>query len=211
MIVYLDGERIEPDRDTLRGAFESAIKQADASGRIVVEIHADGEPIPDEFIADPPESASGFTELRFVSAEPRSMVRTLLLDAADALDTVKSDQQSAAEAIQGGRLDDARKTLERAVGVWSAVITGVHQGSSMVGLDLESVSAGNPPMPYAQHVEQLENELRAVVRMISDEDWSSLSDSLEDELTELTERWRELLHALADRVPPASASDGPGT
>jgi len=200
LTAFLDGQPLELSRPTLLGAFERAVERAESAGRIVVEVQGDGSPLPEKMLAEPPDSDSGYSEVRFVSAEPRAMVRSILHDASDALDQLGDDQRQASEDIHAGRLDEARSGLERVTAVWQAVVMGVQHSAQLLDLDLNGVRVGDPPASFADHVGQLEGRLRELIAMLTNEDWSALADALEDEFVELAERWVGLLRALAERV-----------
>jgi hypothetical protein len=74
MQVLLDGESLRIDRPTLAAAMKSASDAARVRGRIIIEMKADGQRIPDELLARASEELTTVKVLSFASAEPRGLV-----------------------------------------------------------------------------------------------------------------------------------------
>jgi len=204
MDVYLDQQRITIERPTLRAAFDEAIRLSGEAGRVIVEIHADGEPLSGELLSNPPDEMLEAAELRFLTAEPRMMVREILMQAADALDQAQGDQQTAAEQIHKGDLDTARRLLEQAVSLWQMVLLAVQRGGELIEVDLLELEAVGPDGagagPVRNRVGKLGEDLTEIMRALENEDWSTLSDMLEDEMSSQCGLWRDTLRGLATTV-----------
>ena len=204
MDVYLDQQQLALERPTLRAAFDEAIRLSGEAGRVIVEIHADGEPLSAELLSNPPDEMLDAAELRFLTAEPRMMVREILMQAADALDQAQGDQQSAAEQIHKGDLDTARRLLEQSVSLWQMVLLAVQRGGELIEVDLlelEAVGAdGAGAGPVRDRVGKLGEDLTEIMRALENEDWSTLSDMLEDEMSSQCGLWRDTLRGIATTV-----------
>lgn len=206
MQVYLDGEQILSGRGTLRDIVESAITRAHDRGRVIIEVEADGSPVPGELLADPPDEPLEAGEIRFTSAEPRLMVRETLLQAVDALDHVERWQREAGGQISAGRLAEARESLEPALTTWRHVMLAIERSGTLLGIDVESVAAASGGRTVAEAVSELSDHLRELRRALEDQDVSMIADLLEDELNEQAHRWRNMLRALAEHVQREGAA-----
>lgn len=200
MQAFLDDVALELERPTILAAFQAAAESVAESGRVIVEASGDGAPLPEEYLGEPPDDAAGFAELRFVSAEPVAMVRSVLGDAVGALDEASADQQAAAESIQSGQLEAGREAFERVTALWQAVLLAVQRGAMLIDLDLMEVSLGEPPTPLIDEIETLGGVLGALIDQFSNEDWSAVADTIEIDLAELTDRWKGLLGELSARL-----------
>lgn len=203
MKVFLDEQQIEVERESLRAAMSAAIGIANGAGRVVIEVYADGEPLPSHLLDEPSDDPLSYGELRFTSAIPSVMVQQILLDAADALDRVREDQDSASAQIQAGQLADARRSLEQVVALWQLVVLAVQRGGALLDRDLTAIMAGDPPTPIKDRIGALRTDLEGLASALGDEDWSALSDNLEDEMGSRVEEWQAALKTMADEVAKA--------
>lgn len=185
MRVLLDDAPLLTDAGTLGEALDRGRAEAESRGRVIVEVLADGVPTPPEDLSDAAALArpSATGELRLVSADPRDLVATTFRDASAALMDLVETQQSLARRIQTGQSQQATQMLGEVFEVWDAVRQALEQGSAMVALDL------NEDEVVADLVASLSDRLRAVVRAVEANDWSSLADELEFDLCEQAERW----------------------
>lgn len=196
MRLYLDNEQIESAGQTLGEALRAGVAVAERRGRIVVEVQADGAAVPEGHLASPPGVAPYAEEIRLVSAEPRALVRTTLLEAADALDRCRAEQTRVAELLQVGKTVEAMDALSGIVGTWEAVRQAVQHGCTLLAVTPERAMAaegagGNP-------LSTLATLLGAAKRAIAVEDWTSLADVLAYDLADEAARWRTGLVSLAD-------------
>ncbi len=203
MKVFLDEQQIEVERPSLRAAMSAAIGLANGEGRVVIEVYADGEPLPSHLLDEPSDEPLSYAELRFASAIPSVMVQQILLDAADALDRVREDQESASAQIQAGQLSDARRSLEQVVSLWQLVVLAIQRGGALLDRDLTAIEAGDPPRPIADRIGTLRTDLEGLAAALGDEDWSALSDSLEDDMGAQVDDWQDALKIMADEVAKA--------
>ncbi len=218
MRVLLDEQVLDVAEPTIATALAAARDQAERKGRVIVEATLDGVPIPTEQLEAVPSSpASGGAsvqgEVRFVSAEPRALVKVTWHDVAEALRQAEQDQAKAAELLQMGKLEQAMGHLASSLGVWENVRQAVLNGAALVGIDLEAVviekdspqgeRAGGASMSVGERVAGLAGQLQHVKRHIQSQDWSSLADTLEYELTDEARLWQRVLTQMAEAIPPA--------
>lgn len=210
MKAFLDGAELKLPSPTLRVALSLARESAEASRRVIVEATIDGEPCRNDWLESPPETEMPNAEVRFVSAEPTSLVSTTFSELADVLLSAKTAQIEVCEDLRGGRYDKAFTQLEEIVGVWEMVRRGVEEGTRLVGLPLEHflVSAGTTPAGERDsrvelltgHVGRLVDLLADLKSAVQSKDWAGLADLLGHDLVDAADSWRRILKDMAATV-----------
>lgn len=210
MRVTLDGESVTVAEPTLRAALDAARDAAGQLGRVIVEAKADGRPVPDELLETPTDESIEGVELSFITAEPRALVQTTLLEIADVLGRTPDVQLKAAAAFQRGEQDEALEAMADALAVWDTVRRAVQEGPALLNIPLEQflVSAGTVPTGERDgraehilgHIGALSDLLSAVKRALQTKDWSTLADLLEADLNAAAVRWQRILRDMAAHI-----------
>lgn len=207
MRAYLDDAELPGPITSLAESIDAARQAAAARGRVVVEVSADGARVPDE-VLDRPEAAPAPASVQFITAEPRSMVRVALLDAAEALERARDDHAAIVAALDGAEIDAARSSLERVLEAWGMCVATVRDGGALLGMDLDApLDDGVSP---SAHVGSLMAVLIEIKRCVGVQDWAGLGDAVGCDLEAQARSWDAMLRALADRARPAGASHDPG-
>ncbi len=199
MRVFLDGEQIDVSPPTVAGAIDAARSRSEAAGRIIIEALADGAPLDDDVLGNPPHDAAGYQELRFTSTPPGPFIRVTVLDAAESLDQVKRDQAEAARAIQTGRRADAVEPLRRVLEGWALVRDVLDKSQQLCGLGAAEIDLPNGEKGQ-RLVDDLAEKLGEIRAAFQRDDWADAGDVLAYEMPEQADRWRSLLEAYAERV-----------
>ncbi len=202
--VYLDDEPLKVADARLGTALEAGVARARGRGRIVVEVLVDGSPAPASDIERPPERAPYAAEVRLVSAEPRSLVRTTLHDAADALEDAREAQAAAAERLQRGETADALGDLSRTISIWESVRRAMEDGAELIG----DGSGGAPDI--GPLLDGLAERLVEIRRALTAQDWSALADALAYDMEEQADVWWGALTAFADSLKATVPPEPPG-
>ncbi len=197
MRVYLDDTEIQIEHETLASAISAGTAASEAKGRIIVEVWADGAPAPDEDLATPPDASPYAEEIKLISAEPKALVRTVLLDVSDALTGTRDTQREAADHLQTGETGPALHRLGEALQTWETVRRAVDEGCAL--LDLPTTGDGAAGLDGAL-VNDLADKLTALRDALGREDWSVLSDLLAYDLDEHVDRWQAELQRLAAHI-----------
>lgn len=197
MRVFLDDAELTVPEPTLTAVLAAGSAASEARGRIVVEVWADGEPAPDEDLAQPPDRAPYAGEVRLITAEPRALVRSVLFDVADALEATRDTQRRAADLIQVGETGKGLHELGEALRSWDTVRRAVEEGAALLGM---SVNSDESSAIDGSLVEELGRTLTSVKQALSREDWALLSDLLMYDLEEQAQRWETELRRLAERI-----------
>ncbi|RMH14588.1 MAG: hypothetical protein D6695_00855 [Planctomycetota bacterium] len=201
MQVYLDDKLLAARPDSVADALEAGRVAAEAAGRLVIEVHADGHPIDQGMLDQPPADDAGISELRLVSTAPGPFIRTTLLDAVDLLGQIRVDQVEAVKLFHTGHIEEAFEPLQRALQSWAILRDVVDKGSTLGLIDVESVqvpSRSGQSEPGTGFISTLMEHLTEVKRSLEIQDFTALADVLEGGLEAEVGRWEEFLRAMAD-------------
>lgn len=217
MKAFLDGVQIELKTGSLAEAVRAGAALAESRGRIVIEASADGAPLTEERLSALPEDSDGVSELRLKSAEPGSMARVALLDAAEILERVTEHQEAAARKLHAGDIASAMQDVSAAVGIWQLVRDVFDKCCSVLRLDPAQMelavheARGGPDLRTVRVSEQTAELLNALGNLkdnLEAQDWPALADTLEYDLAEQAKDWVVLLRLLSDQVRAAADHGG---
>lgn len=210
MIAKLDGRDLTIDEPTLASALEAARAAALQAGRVIIEVELDGRPVPEDQLSTPGTSPMPNSEVRFMTAEPRALVRTTMLEIADIMPRLREEQQRAAEHLQRGQMQEAFDSLKEVLGVWDAVRRAVDEGPALLNIPLEQILVSKQGVPSNDrseqaelvigHVGRLSDVLSDVKTSLESQDWATLSDLLSGELDEAGARWEQILKDMAAHI-----------
>lgn len=193
MKLVIDGETISNEVDGIAAALDVARYKAAASGRLIVEVHADGQPA-GELLDDVPTDTAGVSELGVITADKSAFLSETLHDALDALDATLIHQNQAASQLDQGQVHDALASLQAVIGGWQSVRTVVAQSAALMGIELQDLGVGDTTAGEA--ITGLADDLVALRDAVNNEDWSALGDVLGYDLKERAESWRPLIKAM---------------
>ncbi len=202
MQTFLDNKQLSPDHATFAAALQAAADEAARTGRVIVEALLDGSAVADDILERPPHEPLG-SELRLISVEPRTLVRVTLMDAADALDTARQEQQRSAELIQSGKVEEALAPLSGAIQTWQAVRDAVEKSAALLRMPLDSIAlpgGASGTDTLIEMIGSLAGRLEEVKRSLAAEDWSALADVLAYDLGDQANRWKTVLVSLSDSL-----------
>lgn len=200
MNVYMDGERVPGTHADLATAMNASRSIAESRGRILIEVKADGQSVPDA-ILESPAAATGqvYGELHFQTAEPRQLVHSTLLGAVDLLEDIRAGQAAAAESFQTGETGQAFDQLQGVLTNWQIVQSVVTSGSQLLNLSLTDPANGGG-IAFDSLGSALSRELSAVRTSLAAQDHSAVADSLAFDLTSHVDSWSSALRAMASRI-----------
>lgn len=199
MRVLLDGNLMEVERGTLAAALSAAAADADARGRVIIDVLIDGVAATSESLANPSDTPGAVGEVVLTSADPGQLVRASLRDAADALDIAVERQRQAGELVQAGRVEQGLEHLAVALKTWEMIRAVLDQGAALARLDITALAhargldAGAATTALADRLTQLKLALEG-------EDLATLSDLLLYDMADRAREWRALLNAVADQA-----------
>ncbi len=198
MPIYLDDQPVQLSGVDLASVLDSAADHLRASGRIVVEVTLDGEPLVDEQLESRRHDAVADGELRLYSANPRDLSRTTLEAVLGRLDAVAQRQREAADLISSDQQNEAMTALTQAIEGWQQSQQVVIQTASLTATDLSTLDIDGAS---AQEViEQVITMLQVVRDTIEARDMIGLADTLAYEGPALIKQWQKLVTALIERI-----------
>jgi len=202
MRVLLDGNEIQSAEPTLAGAINAGRAAAEAEGRAIIEVAVDGAPVLGDGLEQPSADPIEGAEVTLTSTDPVSLVKTTLLDAAEALEQTRPQHASIAEGLQAGESGEALGQLSSTLQVWQAAQDVLTRGWMLLGRDPGSLEV--PPEAGAesvdQMVERLATELREIKRALGDQDLAAVADVVGYELEPMAEHWVALLRDAAGKA-----------
>jgi hypothetical protein len=209
MKVYLDDRPLSVTPGSIAEALVAGRDAAEAGGRLVIEVHADGEPIDPALLDAPPSDDAGISELKLISTLPGPFLRVTLLDAIDLLIETRRAQAHAVESFQTGHIEDGVPALQNALGSWTLIRDVVEKAASLGTFDPSAVVVTGPDgstRTGATYIDGLAHDFDAVRRALEVQDFTALADVLEGDLDAQAEHWLRYLAALADVVSPEESA-----
>ena len=201
MRVFLDNAPLEtePSGRTLADAL--AAVQAEAGARLIVEVHADGEPVPADHLTDPPDTNPHCDELTCVSADRAAIVRVSLGEAADLLGTLSEKYPEIVEQIQVGKTQEGLASLSNVFVVWQSIEQTIQSATRVDGVTF-APSNGDDSVDRLINsaVEQLATMLRELKEAVVAGDFTTVADVIEYDLAQLNLDWQRRLNRLADNA-----------
>ncbi|HVZ94665.1 MAG TPA: hypothetical protein VG797_09160, partial [Phycisphaerales bacterium] len=189
----LDGQLIEPAVSTLGEALDAARRRT--QGRLIIEVLADGSPVPSAHLDQPPATAPYAGDLRLTTADTATLVKGALLDAADLIGHARETQEQAARLIHAGRIQEAMAEMESILQAWAMA-----HGALKLAREARASGAISSDTSNGADENDLMRLLTEVRRALANRDWSALADALEYDLGEQASNWGSRLTAIADRI-----------
>lgn len=197
MRVWIDNTELETT-DSVRDALDQARALSEQSGRLIIDIVADGELFDITQIDDLPTDSAGIDELRLTTTDQVAFLVEVLTNARESLALVREDQGTAADHLRTGEIQPAAEALHAVLSGWQAVGDIVGQSAELADIDLTSFEFGG--CKAYDCVTQLGRSLGEIRTNFEQEDWSSLGDTVEYDLDEQAQRWDAMIGALTERV-----------
>lgn len=197
MRVFIDETELD-NNDSVADALDAARDHAENAGRLIVDIHADGEAINNALLDNPPSDNAGISELRLTTTDPVAFLIETFASARESLVLVREDQATAADHLRKGELEPAVEVLNAILTGWQAVGEVVAQSAELAEIDLNAFEFDGTNASAV--IEKLGDTLFEIRTNLTHQDWSSLGDAIEYDLDDLAKQWDGLLDALAQRV-----------
>lgn len=198
MQVWIDDKQME-QADSIEAAFELARKHTESAGRLIIDISADGDPIDEALLDNPPsDSTAGIQQLRLTTTDHRAFLTETIHSAKEALTLTREDQSQAADLLRTGELENAAESLRAVLEGWQAVRDVVGQSAALAGIDINELSFEGTT--GAACVEKLSKTLEEILATLGRQDWSALGDALEYDLDEQAVCWDRMLDEMIAHI-----------
>jgi len=197
MLIWIDDTQLD-SIDNLEAAFELARKHAEDANRLIIDIQADGQPIDDRLLDEPPTNDAGIRELRLTTTDHTAFLSETIQSAKEALQLTREDQVSATDHIRGGALEPAIESLQAVLEGWHAVRDVVGQSAALAEIDVNNLVVANTT--GQECIECLSKILADIRASLEKQDWASLGDAIEYDLEEQVINWGILLSSLHNAI-----------
>ncbi|MEM9084215.1 MAG: hypothetical protein AAGB34_11510, partial [Planctomycetota bacterium] len=165
--------------------------------RLVVEILADGSPVPPEHLDAPPADDPYASEMQLRTAAAGPLVAESLMQACEAIDSIAPRHAEAAQLLQSGNVDDAMKQLAALMSTWQQAQTVIDLAAAAPGVSLSSV----PELDKA--ATEVVGRLNDMKEALDRRDFSDLADILIEDMPEMVDLWTGALRKAATNLAVA--------
>lgn len=193
MEVLIDDHPRSVTATTVGGVLEEVRGPLDDTGRLVIEVVADGATWSQARILSGEAGTSTCDRLELTTADRAALVTDTLVAAGAALDEIRAIQKRAATLVDEGRLDAAMREISEAVALWSDVSRAAtlafeaRRRTDLSGLQRCATS-------LSEHMVGLRAALAT-------QDTVAVSDALLYDLPATIDVWRVLIDDLATPTP----------
>lgn len=204
MQVFVDSRPLDAEGVTLGELIDAAHASMRDSGRIVVEVRIDREPVDATAMDAQMNQPVAGEVIELVSADPRELTQQTLGQVAAVLGDIRDLQEEAAGLLRSDNPGEALEHVREAVGVWQQAQASVMHSAQLLGLDLDGMTVDGQSVPEV--IEHLADRLKELREQLSAGDWLGLADTLEYDLTEAAEQWTQLIAELQRQIEARGAS-----
>jgi hypothetical protein len=198
MSVYLDDQPLDLAGGSLAEALAQARTRLAGSGRVLVEVKADGQALQGAELERRMHAAVGQTELRLGSADPRELSLTALSAVRARLAESAATQTQAADAFLRDDFPNALRGLGKAMEVWSQTPQALVKTAQMLGLPPEKLSAAGQTLDGL--TADLARRLQAIHDLVAARDSVALADALTYEWPGVIAQWDALAAHLIEQI-----------
>ncbi len=199
MLVYLDegafAARVQPEC-TIRGLLDEVRAALQGTGRMVMNIRADGLEIADaDYDATLGKSVGTFARYDFTSADPREVVAAAMAEALDLLARADVERTRAIELFTKGTANAAMEHLGNCCRAWHQVHQALSNAIGLLHIDAEALVLPTGALVTSLNsIQQQFNEMRTALQA---QDFVLVSDILQYEFDAVLGNWKDAIHAVA--------------
>ncbi|MEM1107148.1 MAG: hypothetical protein AAGH99_00470 [Planctomycetota bacterium] len=198
MQVTMDEQSIDLTGPSLGELLDAARQRLADGGRVVVEVAIDGHKLDEQQITDRQGEDVAGLDVRFTSADPKSLAVETLEQVRGRLNDAEESQKEAADLLQRDQTQNALKKVGESIEAWLQVQQAVLHSTVLLGVNLDEVRVGDEPA-YALTTQALDR-LTDVKEFIQAQDTVALADALEYEWPETTAKWYTLIDELIKAI-----------
>jgi hypothetical protein len=195
MDIYLDHDPFNTPAQTLGQILHAAALHLQPTGRFVVEVRLDGQPLPETQIEALTDAAPSGDELQLITADPVDLSLATLTQIRTALESNRTIARHAAELLSDDEPQQALELIRQCLTVWQQTEQAVRAACAVGNVPLTDLvtGPGDPIGDLGGKLTQLRDQLAAG-------DWLGLSDTLAFELDEAVTQWIALVDRLSARI-----------
>lgn len=198
MPVKIDDQPVSLEAGSLRALLAAARDHLAPAGRMVVQVHVDGQPVVDEALdSDQPADFAG-KEVQMFSATPAELAVGALEQSREQIAEARQQQEDAAELLQKDEPAKALDLVGGSIAGWIQAQQAVTSVAQLLGLDLTAIKVDNQDV--ASRTQELLARLVELKELLEANDHVALADALAYEWPETTDRWDAALGAMVNHI-----------
>jgi hypothetical protein len=190
MRILIDGNDSGLTAETVPEALEHGMNAVDSSGRIVVEIALDGNPLDGDQLENGAYENISAETITMISLAPNELLLATFELGRNAIEAAQKHFHSAAEMIQSGNDANAMNELHEGIELWCTIDQTVFREAVPRIADF---SGDQTPDGLERHVNELKEALESIRTAIESSDFAGLSDALMYEFPETSAGWSTFL------------------
>ena len=198
MQILLDENVCDVAADTVEEAIAVCADLVEAQGRMIVDVHVDGERWSEEELGSTENRSTTAQVVELTSADPAQLVLQTFQDAAEELTNADELQQEAAQLLQSDQRTICMDKMGEALSIWLSVQQAIVKGSQVIGLQLDEVTVDGTPILTS--IVQLNEQLRMLRTALEQDDQIALADALLYEFPDIVREWQGILEHLQTLV-----------
>lgn len=196
MQITIDQQPCELATDSVWAAIAEASAQAQAKGRLIIEVIVDGKQLSDEELAALESEQRAANSVELTTANVGALVAEVFAEADDALGLAETMQTEAAEKLQAGAQGEAMAKLSEAISIWQDAQRALELGMAALGGDSTAIDSKT----LEESVARLRQQLDGVCESLRQRDMIALADALLYELPECVTEWGSMLRNLRQQA-----------
>ena len=202
MDIYLDDEAMTLEVRTLGELIHAAQGVLQPRGRVLTEVHYDGQELSAEQMMVGGDEPIAATEVRLYSAEPAELALGALEGARQELEKIDTAQKEAAELFQSDRELDAMTNMRQVIQSWQDVQQAIQHSAEITDVPLEQMTVdGRSVLELA---DRLADQLRELQELLVNQDTLATADVLQYEWPDTVATWDRLVETLMQRIQSGS-------
>ncbi len=199
MALFIDDIPVPLTAATLGELLHAATHRLEPSGRVVVEVLIDDEPVVgDALDRRSAEPLSAATMIRLTTADPRELVVETLAEIRRQLDNAGQLQQQAADELQRDNQVGALKNIGDAMMIWQQTEQAVRQSATILDVPLQDLSVDG--VVFTELTTNLVKQLSQLRDLLQASDTVAMADTLAYEWPTTIQRWQILVDRLIETV-----------
>ena len=198
MQVHIDGIPTALSGVTLGEIVLAAQDRLEPSGRVIVEVTLNDEPIVGNDLAERQHEAVGEGVVKLVTADPKELITETLVELGHQLKIAGELQAKAADLLQHDKEKEALEHISQAMTIWQQTEEAVRHSAAMLSLPLDTMQIDG--QPFTRMTEGLVQQLGGLRDLIQSRDTVGLADALAYEWPETVKKWQKMIEQLIAKV-----------
>ncbi|MEX2214243.1 MAG: hypothetical protein WD768_08965 [Phycisphaeraceae bacterium] len=198
MSIHIDGIPTALPGTTLGELVLAAQQRLEPSGRVVVEVTLNDQPIVGNELAARQHEAVGTRVVKLTTADPKELVIDTLGEISRHLNQAGELQNEAADLLQRDKEKDALGKISDAMSIWQQTEEAVRHSAAMLSISLDTMTIDG--QPFAAMTENLVQQLGGLRDLIKAHDTVGLADALAYEWPATVKKWQRMIELFVAKI-----------